>query len=81
MWVELRLDAVADRDDGLYVVLAQSVDLAQTETQRKVVIARLRGQRAVPEAAIDVGLTRLDAMVDARNARSAPAHRSPWAGS
>ncbi len=36
MRVQLGRDAVADRDDGLGVVLAQAVDLAHAETQREV---------------------------------------------
>src|SRR5262249_40295310 len=73
MWVELRLNAVADRDDGFHVVLAQSIDLPHAETQREGVLclryrasrnlsARLK--RAVPQTVIDIDLARLDAMID-----------------
>ena len=35
MRIELCGDAVADRDDGLHIVLAQAIDLPHAETQRE----------------------------------------------
>ena len=46
MRIQLGRNAVADRDDGLRIVLAQSIDLPHAETQREgVVCVRYRASR------------------------------------
>ena len=72
--------ASRSRSRRLHVVLAQTVDLAHRHAEAVASRSRLsdRLQRAVPQAEIDVGLARLDAML-ARAAhdlrRGVEAHR------
>ena len=71
--VSLGGNGVAYRDKALHVVLAQPVDLAHAEAEREGVfclryrasryLSAGRFERAVPEAEIDVGLARLDAVI------------------
>src|SRR4029079_1056038 len=72
MRVEVGGETVTHRDKALHVVFAHAVDLTHAKPEREIVLClryrasrylSARFQRAVPQAEIDVGFARLDAVL------------------